>query len=265
MNIKSPLPSLGRIKMPALPEVFARINDTVNDPRASLSDIAPIIEQDVGLTALLLRIVNSAFYGFPSQIETIARAITIVGTQQLGDLVLATSVVKVFRGISQDLLNMESFWRHSLACGITARILSTLRHDGNGERLFVAGILHDIGRLLICMDRNAEAREILQQSLEGKRPTHQIEMEILEYDHTAVGGALVEEWNLPVSLHEAVAHHHSPLDAVHHPVEVAIIHVADIITHAMQLGNSGSPYVPPFELQAWERLGLPLGALSFAI
>ncbi len=265
MNLKDHRPSLDVPKMPALPEVFTQINDMVNNPRASLADIGPIIEQDVGLTALLLKIVNSAFYSFPSPIDTLSRAVTIVGTQQLADLVLATSIIKVFHGISQDLLDLESFWRHSVACGIAARILATLRRDGNGERLFVAGILHDIGRLLICVQKGDQANEILTRFLGGREPMCQIEVELLGYDHSTVGGTLVQDWNLPASLQEAVAYHHNPLAANQHPVEAAIVHVADTLTHAMQLGNSGAPFVPPFEPKAWDQLGLPISALSFAM
>jgi HD-like signal output (HDOD) protein len=247
--------------VPSLPEIFIRVNEAVNNPRSSLEDVGKVISEDTGLTARLLKIVNSAFYGFPSQIDTISRAVTIVGTQQLRDLALATSVIRLFRGIPHDLIDVESFWRHSVACGITARILATYRREANVERFFVAGILHDIGRLIICLKRGDLMREILPRVRDGSNTLRQLEMEVLGYDHASVGGALIQAWKLPASLEEVILCHHSPLESSRYPVEAAVIHVADIITHALQLGNSGESFVPLLEVKAWDRLALPVSIL----
>ena len=251
--------------IPSLPEIFMRINEVVNNPRSSLEEVGRVIIEDTGLTARLLKIVNSAFYGFPSQIDTISRAVTIVGTQQLRDLVLATSVIRLFSGIPHDLLNMESFWRHSVACGITAKILATFRREANVERFFVAGILHDIGRLILCLEKSDEMRSILNQVRDGSNTVHVVEKEVLGFDHASVGGALIQAWKLPASLEEVVLCHHSPLKASRYPVEAAVIHVADLISHALQLGHSGECWVPQLEFQAWDRLGLPVSILSSTI
>ena len=131
----------GTLEIPSLPMIFTRIDEAVNNPRSSLADIGRIISEDSSLTARLLKIVNSAFYSFPSKIETISRAVTVVGTQQLRDLALATSVMKLFQGIPPDLINMEAFWKHSIACGVAARVLAAHKREANIERFFVAGIL----------------------------------------------------------------------------------------------------------------------------
>jgi len=251
--------------IPSLPEIFIRVNEVVNNPRSSLEDVGKVISEDTGLTARLLKIVNSAFYGFPSHIETISRAVTIVGTQQLRDLALATSVIRLFSGIPHDLLDMESFWRHSVACGITARILATFRRESNVERFFVAGILHDIGRLILCLQKSEEMRDILKQVRQGANTVRVVEFDVLGFDHTTVGGALIQAWKLPASLEEVVLCHHAPLQASRYPVEAAVIHVADIFSHAMQLGHSGECWVPPLEGKAWDRLGLPVSILSSTI
>ncbi len=248
--------------LPSLPEVFIRVNEAVNNPRSSLADIGTIISEDTGLAARLLKIVNSAFYNFPSQIETISRAVTIVGTQQLRDLALATSVIRLFRGIPQDLMDMESFWRHSVACGVAARVMATFRREANVERFFVAGILHDLGRLIICLKKSNLMREALRRAKENDQLLRKAELEVLGYDHTMVGAALIQEWKLPASLEEVVLCHHDPLEAGRYPVEAAVIHLADIISHAMQLGHSGEICVPPLEPVAWDRVGLSLSILS---
>jgi len=245
----------------SLPMIFTRINDAVNNPRSSIADIGRIISEDPGLTARLLRIANSAFYSFPSKIDTISRAVTIVGTQQLRDLALATSVMKVFKGIPEDLMNMEAFWRHSIGCGITARVLASHRREANLERYFVTGMLHDIGRLLLFMNLPKQARAALARCQGSGELLYQVEYEEMGFDHATVGSALLQAWNLPASLEEVVAFHHAPQKALRYPIEAAIVHVADIIAHVMGLGSSGERFVPQFNPEAWERIGVPVSLL----
>jgi len=245
----------------SLPMVFTRINDAVNNPRSSIADIGRVISEDPGLTARLLKIVNSAFYSFPSKIDTISRAVTIVGTQQLRDLALATSVMKVFKGIPEDLMNMEAFWCHSIGCGITARVLASHRREANLERYFVTGMLHDIGRLLLFMNLPKQARAALVRCQRSGELLHQVEYEEIGFDHGTVGSALLQAWNLPASLEEVVAYHHAPQRALRYPIETAIVHVADIITHVMQLGSSGERLVPQLNPEAWERIAVPTSVL----
>ncbi len=253
------------LDVPSLPIVFTRVNEAVNNPKSSIADIGEIISEDPGLTGRLLRIVNSALYCFPSKIDTISRAVTIVGTQQLRDLALATTVVKLFRGISHELIDMESFWRHSVACGIASRVLATYRREANVERFFVTGILHDIGRLLICLKKGDLAREAIQRSRATGEELYKVETELMGFNHAVVGGALIHVWKLPASLEEVVEYHHAPMRACRYLVETAVVHVADIITHALQLGNSGEFRVPPLEPEAWERLALSTSVMSPAI
>jgi HD-like signal output (HDOD) protein len=241
----------------SLPMIFTRINDAVNNPRSSIADIGRVISEDPGLTARLLRIVNSAFYSFPSKIDTISRAVTIVGTQQLRDLALATSVMKVFKGIPEDLMNMEAFWCHSVGCGITARVLASHRREANLERYFVTGMLHDIGRLLLFMNLPKQTRTALMRCQLSGELLYQVEYEEIGFDHATVGSTLLQAWNLPASLEEVVAFHHAPHKALRYPIETAIVHVADIIAHALELGSSGERFVPQLNPEAWERIGIP--------
>jgi HD-like signal output (HDOD) protein len=252
----------GKVVIPSLPIIFTRINEAVNNPRMSIADIGKIISEDSGLSSRLLKIANSALYGFPAKIETISRAVTIIGTQQLRDLSLATVVLKLFKGIPREVLNMEAFWRHSIACGIAARILATYRREPNVERYFVAGMLHDVGRLVLCMKMPAEMRLAVERTRANGELLHVIEAEVLGVDHAAVGGMLMRLWNLPPTLEVVVMHHHQPLQAESHPVETAMIHISDVIAHAMQLGRGNEMRVPLFEPASWERVGLPLSVLS---
>ena len=255
----------GTLEIPSLPMIFTRIDEAVNNPRSSLADIGRVISEDSSLTARLLKIVNSAFYSFPSKIETISRAVTVVGTQQLRDLALATSVMKLFQGIPPDLINMEAFWKHSIACGVAARVLAAHKREANIERFFVAGILHDIGRLVLCMKDPDWMRSALGRCHASGELLYKVENEELGFDHASLGRVLLENWKLPASLVETVAYHHNPEAAARFPIEAAVVHLADIIAHAMQLGSSGERFVPPLSPLAWERAGMSAGQLPAAI
>lgn len=250
------------MKISSPPAIFLLINETMNNPRSSILDIAKIISNDQGLTARLLKMANSPLYGFPSKIETITQAISILGTQQINDLVLATTVVNLFKKIPEKLVEIDSFWNHSIACGISARVLATYRREPNVERFFVAGILHDIGRLILYTKMPEVSIEILEKCRREEELLYRAEQEIIGYDHADVGGRLAEKWRLPLSIIEMVQFHHRPILSNYFPIETAVIHLADILAHAMELGSSGEKLVPPLDKKAWESIGLTHGLLS---
>ncbi|HTX99612.1 MAG TPA: HDOD domain-containing protein [Bacteroidota bacterium] len=251
----------GYVEISSLPMIHLRLDEAINNPRKSMADIAKIIREDPGLTARLLRIVNSAFYNFPSRVETISQAVTIIGTQQLGALALATSVMQMFKGLPEGFVSMDSFWRHCVGCGLAARVLATLRRETNAERHFVAGVLHDIGRLVMFTKAADATREALTRARDAQQLLYEEERETFGFTHAVVGGVLLQTWKLPASLEEVVMFHHNPKAATKYPVETAIVHVADIIAHAMELGGNGEQYVPPLDSEAWDKLGLPASAL----
>ena len=249
----------------SLPMIFVRINEVVNSPRSSMGEIARVISEDAGLSTRLLRLANSAFYSFPSRIETITHALTIIGTRQMRGLALATSVMTVFKNIPKELIDMESFWRHSIACGVTARVLATHRRESNIERYFVAGVLHDIGRLMLCQNRPELVKEALVRSQESSELLIVVEKDIIGIDHATLGGALLRQWKLPASLVEMVTYHHRPMAAARFPTGVALMHLADVVTHVAQLGNSGERFIPPLNHDAWTGLGLATSSLSLVM
>ncbi len=249
----------------SLPQVFNRLDAAINDPFSDLAAIGDILAEDSGLSARLLRIANSAMFNFPGRIETVTRAITVVGTKQLRDLVLATSVISLFKDIAPELVDMESFWRHSIGAGIAARAIATYRRESNIERHYVMGLLHDIGRLLIFIARPAEASASLRRCRDGGMLLYQAEREVLGFDHSSVGDELMRLWRLPESLREPVALHHMPARGGRFAEEAATVHVADVLANALGLGSSGEHSVPPLDLGAWGRLGLPASAIAVLV
>ena len=233
----------------------------MEDPECSFVEIGEIISGDPSLSARLLRIVNSSFFGFPSKIETIAHAVTIVGTAQLHDLALATTVVNQFKGISKDLLNMEKFWLHSVATGLAARIIAVYRREPNADRFYLMGMLHDLGRLILFLNVPDQMEKVMSQYARAGL-LHDAENKVMGADHAGVAGMLMEAWKLPEMLQEAVTYHHMPSQSPHYPTAASIVHVADIIANAMELGTCGDYYVPPLNAKAWEILDLPTNLLS---
>jgi putative nucleotidyltransferase with HDIG domain len=252
----------GSRELTSLPEVVMRTIDLINDPGTSAAEIGVVLGEDPALTARLLKIVNSPFYGFPSRIDTVSRAVTVIGTLELLDLILATSVIKTFRGIPTDLVDMDSFWEHSLYTGVIARILASRMRAPNTERYFVAGLLHDIGALTMYCQIPDRAADTLRRARAELTPLHVIEQEALGFDHGEVGGELMRAWRLPENLAEAVRHHHSPTRAENHPLETAIVHLADVIACAIHDPATEIGRVPPMDPAAWELTGLSVDILE---
>jgi HD-like signal output (HDOD) protein len=238
----------------SLPSVYHRLTEVMNDPYSSAADFGKIVAEDSGLTIRLLRLVNSAFYSMPSRVESVTQALAVVGLEQLHDLVLATSVLTMFRDVPPELVDMESFWRHSLATGVACRVMAGQRRMANVERLFVGGLLHDVGRLLIYIGNPDGARTALERCNETNELLYDVERETMGYDHATVGRLLLSAWNLPGSLQEPIGYHHDPKKAKRFPIEAAMIHVADITAHALQMGTSGERFVPPLSGAALYRL-----------
>jgi HD-like signal output (HDOD) protein len=246
----------------SLPQLYEHLNLVINHPRSSISDITKVITEDGGLTSRILKLANSPLFGYHSKIDTITKAITVIGTQQLRDVALAISVIEVFSGIPEDMINMTSFWQHSITSGIVARILATYRRDSNVERFLVAGMLHDVGQLILCTRFPELICETVEISRETGKPHYTVQRSLLGYDHGDVGGQLLKQWRIPAIITEAVAFHHAPGLAELYPMETSLMHVADVISHAMQVGFGGEPFIPPLDKKSWELLAIPNSMLA---
>lgn len=255
----------GTLELASLPQVVIRTIDLINDPDTSAAAIGQVLSEDPGLTARLLKIVNSPFYGFPSRIDTVSRAITVIGTLELLDLILTTSVVKAFRGIPTDLVDMDSFWEHSLYTGLVARVLAGRIRAPNTERYFVAGLLHDIGSLAMYRQIPDSVAALLRRANSELTPLHALEQETLGFDHGELGAELMRAWRLPDSLVEAIRFHHTPQQASRHRLETAIVHLADVITCSVREPANETGRIPPMEPTAWELTGLQADMLEAVI
>ncbi len=241
-----------------LPDVFIRINQLVESPDSSMNDIAAAVARDPSFTVRLLRVANSPFYGFSSSIDTVPKAVSVIGTSQVRNLALSTAIASSFAGLPNSLVSMENFWRHSLYCALAARLLARQAHKCDAEAVFTAGLLHDIGELVIFNRLPERAKEALQLVLDDAEglTVHQAERQVLGFDHAQVGGELARQWKLPSLLEECIGCHHNPGEATRHPREAAIVHIANALAVMAELDTLAHEDVSPIDPLAWEAIGL---------
>jgi putative nucleotidyltransferase with HDIG domain len=244
------------------PPVYHKLYQAMQNPDASYDDFGEIISADPSLAARLLRIANSPFYGQDSKVETIFHAVGVVGISHLTELALATVMVNQFKGIDKNLVNMKSFWVHSIGCGLAARAIAKNMGERHVEPYYTASMLHDIGSLIIYKEIPEKAREILTRCKSEGLSLSTVEAEILGFTHAEVGAVIFTKWGLPASLVAAVQYHHHPSEAKDHPVFPAIVHLADIIAYEMDLGTGGEPTIPVLDPAAIQRTGLTRSFLS---
>lgn len=223
----------GVIDLISLPEIFIRVNEVMEDPKHNASQLGDVISHDPSLTARILRIVNSAYYALAAKVDLVSRAVSVIGEDDLRNLVLATSAVDTMERIPNELVDINLFWRHSVLTGIIARLLSRQCNILHGERLFVAGLLHDIGKLILYFKEPEISQQVLIRASETDGVLYKAEQEIIGFTHADVGGALMRNWEMADSLIEVVSYHHQPLKATNFPTETALVHIADCVVNSI--------------------------------
>lgn len=245
--------SRNELVLPEIPPIVSELNEVIADPLASADDIAQIVSKSPSLTAILLKIVNSAFYGFPASIDSISRAVTVIGTKEISSLALGISTITIFKDIPNTLIDMKSFLQHSLACGIVSRILAATMNIPQTEQLFISGLLHDLGRLIVYKYYPDQAKSMLNRANEAENLLFKEESVYFGCNHTHLGRYLLQQWKLPLILENNVYYHHQPYRA-DSPILPTIVHMADIIVNALGIGNSGENFVPFLDAKAWDNL-----------
>lgn len=219
-------------KLISLPEIYYRLRAILDDPDHSLAEVAIVISKDPALTLRLLRIVNSSLYSFAREVDTVSRAITLLGTLQVHDLVLATSIATTFSGMSSRFIDMKSFWRRSVHCALVSQQLAILNGGCDRERQFVAGLLHDIGHLVMYQTIPDLAQQAALIAKESNRPLYLVEQEHIGFTSATVGAELMTQWNLPDSLSLITRFHAEPERAEQYRLETALVHLGALLSSA---------------------------------
>jgi len=267
-QIRQSLESISSI--PTLPVVIEKLTRLLQNPKTSAEEIGKAITTDQALASKVLKLVNSAFYGFPGKISTITHAIVILGFSTVKNVVLTASIFDAFRkkGTGIEGFDLEHFWLHSIACGAAAQSIAKITGSNQKEECFIAGLVHDIGKIILCQYLPEEFREAFVYSRENSVLFFQSENELFDVTHQEIGGFLAERWNLPKDLQNAVKFHHSPSPAHDYYMMTAIVHCADILIRALNYGNGGDMKIPVISDNVWKNLGMdsiPLSQLFDAI
>lgn len=243
------------LELISLPEIVTQINSMVDDPNCTTIKIGELIATDPALSARLLKIVNSPFYNFPSSVDTISMAITIVGTRQLRDLALASAVTQQFRSLPDNLVSIDVFWHHSFACASAARAIAEKCGIGNSERFFIMGLLHDIGKMAMYITQPDLAREVIALSHQSDVDLEHLEQTAFGFTHADLGRTLLEQWCLPESLYTPIGFHDHPQDAPVYQVETSAVHLANGIANTIETILSEDDDIP-IDSTVWDVLNL---------
>ncbi len=243
-------------KLASLPEVCIKVNQLADDPHASTQDIKTVIETDVALTAQILRVANSSFYPNASKVADVNRAIMLIGTQGLRDILWASSAISSFKALSNKFVEMSTFWSHSLYVATVARVLAGKCRIIHKDRLFLSGLLHDVGHLALYQTMPDEMEAVFALAQGKQIPIQVAEKKVLDFTHAAVSYALLKLWRIPDSVCRAAAYHHAPGSAKEYRLESAILHIADEISK--MAGVRGTHLEMPVNIDpiAWEISGL---------
>jgi HD-like signal output (HDOD) protein len=238
--------------LPALPAIVSRLIRVVNSPDTSADDAARLIQQDPALTAKMLRLANSAFYGIPRSISSVSSAVVILGFNTIRSLVLSASVMKMFSSTQRPSIDRDRFWKHSISCAIAAKTI--VRQFINvrmmdPESAFCAGIIHDIGKLILSEFAPDDYNETCSFARQNRIPLFEAERRFLGITHAELGRILADKWALPLDLEYALVFHHEPAKADSLIDLVATVHMANIMTHRMGIGLWENESDPP----EWEQ------------
>ncbi len=252
------------LQLPDAPNIISELNAVITDPFATSNDVAQVVNKSPSLASHLLKIVNSAYYGFPSRIDRISRAVTIIGTKEISNLALGISVMRAFEDISPELIDMPSFIRHSLACALLSRIIAAQKNMAETEQVSVSGLLHDIGKLIVLKYFPGAALAVFEHAGASNCSVLHSEKEVLGIHHARLAQDLLRKWNIPAMLENSIAFHHRPSSAAD-PSKAVIVQMADIITNALGLGSSGEQRIPAFDDKAWDKLAIPACNMTLVI
>ncbi len=255
------LSSVGQL--PTLPTIYTKLSELLRGPDSTVQKVSQLIAEDQAMAAKVLRMINSAFYGFPKKIGSLQRAVVILGFNEIKSLVLATGVVQMFGKFkTKHGFDMDKLWEHSIGCAVAAKVVAEAVQLSNVEDVFAGGLMHDIGKVIHAVKLPKEFVEVIHDVQETGRTILESEEEILGFNHTETGRALAEKWDFAEITIEMIANHHISNGSDKLSKEVAAVHIGNTLCSALALGSGGEKHVPMANQKAWQVLELKLSQLE---
>jgi HD-like signal output (HDOD) protein len=236
--------------LPTLPLALQEAMRLADNPQTTATQFAAVIGRDQVLSSKVLRMVNSAAYGFPGRIASIQNALVLLGFNVVKSLIISTVVFESMTG------SMKGLWRHSVGCSIACNELGRLLKMESRDELFIAGLLHDIGKVVTAVQLPEAQQEIDRLVREEDLPCREAEECVLGMTHTHIGSWLAEHWNLPANLRHALAHHHRPMSNRADVTIASIVHAGDFLTRLFEFGNGGDDHAPALNPHVFKHLEL---------
>lgn len=236
----------------SFPDTYFKLQEILKAPDSTASHVADVVRLDLNLVAKLLRLVNSPAYGMPGKIESIERAVAIIGVEGVSNLALGITAMPMFKDIPPDLMDVTTFWRHSISCAIFAKDIASAA-GLEAESFFTAGLLHDVGRLLLLKNLPDAYLQVLLYARGSFIPLMEAEQAILGYNHSELGKVLLNSWGCPEKLVNLVGTHHSP-EYHNQSRDAAIIQLGDNLAHAFAISGGWKYVLPGMQEEAWESI-----------
>lgn len=245
-------------EFPTLPTIYTTLSDVIANPRSTASDVAGVISEDQSAAAKVLKAANSPIYGFRGKINTISQAIVFIGFEEVRNLIIAMGIIDIFKNANSSFpINPVDLWKHSIAVGTITRIIGKNLGVTNLENYFLAGILHDIGKLLFFKFVPDEYSKVINYAIDNNISSREAENEILGVNHIVAGEILAEKWKLPQSLKDSIRYHTIGKIENNNNTLVAAVHVANIAASLFELGQASDDVVQIPNLDVWKNLNLP--------
>jgi len=258
MNVQNIDAKIKRLKdLPTLPTILMQCNKMLKNPNVSATELAKAIKSDPSISSKVLRLVNSAFYGLSGKISSVSQAIVILGFNTVRNIFLSVSVFELLPK-NEDFggFQISKFWEHSIGCAVISKIFGQRLGMKDPEEVFTAGLLHDVGKVVIAKLFREDFSTILKTTHKEKVLFLDAEQEVLGITHYKIGELIAKDWKLPSTLTETICFHHGCTGKINHPKLVAIIHLADIITRILQIGSGGDQVIPEIDNRSWDTLNM---------
>ena len=238
-----------------LPEIYFRVRDVADDPNSTMADLANALKFDPAISARVLKIVNSPLYGFPKQIDTVTRAVNLLGMQAVRDLVTATTIGRRFSGMTTEVMDLSAYWRKSILCALMAAKIAKACGIRDSERFFIDGLLRDIGHLVLYQTLPLRAQAALIEAGNLGTSLADVEQASIGCDYAEVGAELIRSWGMPPQIEQAIRHQLNPHAAGEHILNASIVHLAGVVADQRELSPSHTGQDLSFDPYAMQLTG----------
>ena len=253
--------------LPTISTVASQINIEEKKESLTAKSLSQIVAKDPALTSKVLKLANSAYYGLVKQVNTLDRAVTVLGFNTIKSLALTVAVYNFFKGDLSGRFDIKGLWYHSLGCAVAAKALVSATDSNLEEQAFVAGIIHDIGTIAIAHYLPLEMTDIIRRLQDSDSPQSDVEKDILGFTHQKIGGVVADQWNFPDEYIQAIKCHHGPFPSTidDDPISATLIravYIGNQLAKVMNFGKSIDPTVDKIPLSVWQALGISRNSLQ---